>query len=33
MDLVRAEVAERYGILLEFEVEFLGDWAGWGAAA
>ncbi len=33
MDLVRAEVAERHGILLEFEVEFLGDWAGWGTAA
>jgi UDP-N-acetylmuramate dehydrogenase len=32
MDLVRAEVAERHGILLEFEVEFLGDWAGWGTA-
>jgi UDP-N-acetylmuramate dehydrogenase len=33
MDLVRAEVAERQGVLLEFEVEFLGDWAGWGTAA
>lgn len=33
MDLVRAEVAARHGIDLEFEVEFLGDWTGWEAAS
>ena len=33
MDLVRAEVAERHGVLLEFEVEFVGDWSAWGTTA
>jgi UDP-N-acetylmuramate dehydrogenase len=33
MDLVRAEVAERHGVQLEFEVEFVGDWSDWEAAA
>jgi UDP-N-acetylmuramate dehydrogenase len=26
---VRAEVLARYGVTLEFEVEFVGDWSGW----
>jgi UDP-N-acetylmuramate dehydrogenase len=26
---VRAEVAQRFGVELQFEVEFLGDWSGW----
>ncbi len=26
---VRAEVQARYGVTLEFEVEFIGDWSGW----
>jgi len=29
---VRAEVEQRQGVRLEFEIEFLGDWSGWGAA-
>jgi UDP-N-acetylmuramate dehydrogenase len=33
MDHVRAEIATRTGIQLEFEVEFLGDWTGWEGAA
>ncbi len=33
MDHVRAEVASRTGITLEYEVEFLGDWSGWEANA
>ena len=33
MELVRAEIAARDGIELEFEVEFLGDWSGWEPAA
>ncbi len=33
MDHVRAEIAARTGILLEYEVEFLGDWSGWEASA
>jgi UDP-N-acetylmuramate dehydrogenase len=33
MELVRAEVAARSGIELEFEVEFLGDWADWEPAS
>ncbi len=33
MELVRAEIAARDGIELEFEVEFLGDWSGWESAA
>ena len=28
-DHVRAEVAERHGVELAFEIEFLGDWEGW----
>jgi len=32
MDHVRAEVAARSGIALEFEVEFLGDWSDWEAS-
>jgi UDP-N-acetylmuramate dehydrogenase len=28
---VRDEVEQRYGIALEFEIEFLGDWSGWRA--
>lgn len=32
MDHVRAEIAARTGIELEFEVEFLGDWTGWEGA-
>ena len=30
---VRAEILARDGIALEFEVEFVGDWSGWEAAA
>jgi UDP-N-acetylmuramate dehydrogenase len=30
---VRAEVLTRYGVTLTFEVEFVGDWSGWEAAA
>ena len=30
---VRAEVLARYGVDLAFEVEFVGDWSGWEAAA
>ncbi len=33
MDHVRAEVAARSGVHLEYEVEFLGDWSGWEAAS
>jgi UDP-N-acetylmuramate dehydrogenase len=33
MERVRAEVAERSGVTLEFEVEFVGDWSGWTEAA
>jgi UDP-N-acetylmuramate dehydrogenase len=33
MEAVRAEVAARHGVELEFEVEFLGDWTGWEASA
>jgi UDP-N-acetylmuramate dehydrogenase len=29
---VRAEVEARHGVRLEFEIEFLGDWASWEAA-
>ena len=32
-DLVRQEVADRFGVVLEHEVVFLGDWAGWPAGA
>lgn len=28
-DLVRAAVARRFGVTLEYEIEFVGDWAGW----
>jgi UDP-N-acetylmuramate dehydrogenase len=28
-DLVRAAVAERFGVALEYEIEFAGDWSGW----
>jgi UDP-N-acetylmuramate dehydrogenase len=28
-DRLRAIVAERHGVTLEFEIEFLGDWDGW----
>jgi UDP-N-acetylmuramate dehydrogenase len=28
-DLVRAAIAERHGIQLEYEIEFPGDWDGW----
>jgi UDP-N-acetylmuramate dehydrogenase len=28
-DLVRATVARRFGITLEYEIEFVGDWSGW----
>ncbi len=28
-ELARAAVAERFGVELEFEVKFVGDWAGW----
>ena len=28
-DVVRERVAARFGVTLEFEVEFLGDWDGW----
>jgi UDP-N-acetylmuramate dehydrogenase len=28
-DLVRATVAERTGVELVYEIEFLGDWEGW----
>jgi UDP-N-acetylmuramate dehydrogenase len=30
---VRAEILTRHGLTLEFEVEFVGDWSGWEAAA
>ena len=30
---VHAEVLARHGVDLEFEIEFVGDWAGWEAAA
>ncbi len=30
---VRAVIAERHGIELQFEIEFLGDWEGWPWAA
>ena len=33
MDHVRAEVARRDGVMLAFEVEFLGDWSDWEASA
>jgi UDP-N-acetylmuramate dehydrogenase len=26
---VRDEISTRYGVTLEFEIEFLGDWSGW----
>jgi UDP-N-acetylmuramate dehydrogenase len=26
---VRGEISTRYGVALEFEIEFLGDWSGW----
>jgi UDP-N-acetylmuramate dehydrogenase len=32
-DRVRAEVEARHGIILEYEIEFLGDWTGWGETA
>lgn len=28
-DFVRSVVAERFGITLEYEIEFVGDWQGW----
>jgi UDP-N-acetylmuramate dehydrogenase len=28
-DLVRNVVAERFGVTLEYEIEFVGDWEGW----
>jgi UDP-N-acetylmuramate dehydrogenase len=28
-ELVRATVAQRHGVRLDFEIEFVGDWAGW----
>jgi UDP-N-acetylmuramate dehydrogenase len=28
-DFVRATVTERFGVTLEYEIEFVGDWAGW----
>ena len=28
-DLVRGVVAERFGVTLEYEIEFVGDWEGW----
>ena len=28
-DFVRSAVAERFGIRLEYEIEFVGDWEGW----
>ena len=30
---VRAEILARHGVELQFEVEFVGDWTGWEAAA
>lgn len=33
MDRVRAEVEAQSGVTLEYEVEFLGDWSDWEAAA
>ena len=30
---VRAEILARHGVTLEFEIEFVGDWSGWEAAA
>ncbi len=30
---VRAEVLARHGVELRFEIEFVGDWATWEAAA
>jgi len=30
---VRAEILARDGIELAFEIEFVGDWSGWGTAA
>ena len=32
-DHVRAVIAERHGVELQFEIEFLGDWEGWPWAA
>ena len=32
-ELVRARVHEAHGIELRFEIEFVGDWAGWEEAA
>ena len=29
-DHVRAEILTRHGIALEYEIEFVGDWSGWG---
>jgi UDP-N-acetylmuramate dehydrogenase len=28
-DQVRDIVAERFGVTLEYEIEFVGDWDGW----
>ena len=33
VERVHAEVLARDGVDLRFEVEFVGDWAGWEAAA
>ena len=30
---VRAEILARHGLELAFEIEFVGDWSGWEAAA
>jgi UDP-N-acetylmuramate dehydrogenase len=30
-DRVRAEIEQRHGVQLEFEIEFLGDWSAWKA--
>jgi UDP-N-acetylmuramate dehydrogenase len=32
-ELVRARVRDAHGVELRFEIEFVGDWAGWQEAA